>query len=121
MRATPPLGEPDGLVRNEGGRGFVLCLQNYLYLCDCKDILKITDMLEREFKYYLDNQEELVKKYNNRVVVIVDNEVIGDYDSPGEAISETAKIHEPGTFLVQLCTEGDSAYTQRFYSRVIFA
>ncbi len=27
---------------------------------------------------------------------------------------------ELGTFLIQECTEGDSAYTQTFHSRVIF-
>ena len=38
-------------------------------------------MLEKEFQYYLDNQDELVKKYNGRVVVIVGENVVGDYAS----------------------------------------
>ncbi len=35
-------------------------------------------MLDTEFKYYLENQAELVKKYNDRFIVIIGNEVIGD-------------------------------------------
>ena len=43
-----------------------------------------------------------------------------DYDTYEEALFETSKVHELGTFLIQECTEGDSAYTQTFHSRVIF-
>lgn len=78
-------------------------------------------MLDKEFKYYLDNQNELVKKYNHRFLVIKDCKVIGDYESYDKALFETSKTHELGTFLIQECTEGDSAYTQTFHSRVVFA
>lgn len=78
-------------------------------------------MLEKEFKYYLDNQKELVKKYNGKFIVIIDNEVVGDYGSYDEALFESCKKHELGTFLIQECTEGEDAYTQTFHSRVIFA
>jgi len=37
-------------------------------------------MLEKEFKYYLDNQQDLVKKYNGKFIVIVEDKVIGAYD-----------------------------------------
>ena len=76
--------------------------------------------LKKEFQYYLDNQDELVKKYNHRFLVIKDCKVIGDYDTYEEALFETSKVHGLGTFLIQECTEGDSAYTQTFHSRVIF-
>ncbi len=78
-------------------------------------------MLRREFQYYLDNQEELVKKYNHRFLVIKGCQVIGDYDSYEQALFETSKKYELGTFLIQECTEGDDAYTQTFHSRVVFA
>lgn len=82
---------------------------------------KPENQLEKEFQYYLDHQDELVKKYNRRVIVIKDEEVIGDYDSDIEAIIETEKKHALGTFLVQLCSEGTADYTQHFMSRVSFA
>jgi len=78
-------------------------------------------MLNKEFKYYLDNQNELLKKYNNRVLVIVGERVVGDYDSFEQALFKSAEDYEPGTFLVQECTEGEGSYTETFHSRVIFA
>lgn len=73
-------------------------------------------MLEQEFKYYLDNQEELVKKYDNKFLVIKDSKVIGSYDTKDDAYFETKKVHELGTFLIQFCSPGNMAYTQTFYS-----
>ena len=77
-------------------------------------------MLEKEFRYYLANQDELVKKYNGRYLVIVNEEVVGDYGSHLEAVLEAQKKYEMGTFLTQLCTPGDKAYTRRFSSNVVF-
>lgn len=78
-------------------------------------------MLEKEFQYFIDNQNELLKKYNGRFIAIVGEQVVGDYDSFDQAIDETMKEHELGTFLIQECTEGEKAYTQTFHSRVVFA
>ena len=77
--------------------------------------------LEKEFNYYLDHQDELVKQYDGKFIVIKDNEVIAVFDSEIDAINETAKEHELGTFLVQKCESGSEAYTQSFHSRVVFA
>ncbi len=77
-------------------------------------------MLEKEFKYYRDHQDELVTKYNGKYVVIKGDKVIGIYDTQPEAYFETQKEHELGTFLIQLCTPGESAYTATFHSRVHF-
>ena len=76
--------------------------------------------LEKEFKYYLAHQEELIKKYNGKFVVIKGIKMLGAYDSVEEAIKETTKIHKLGKFLVQKCEPGSSAYTQVFHSRVAF-
>ena len=78
-------------------------------------------MLDKEFKYYLDHQDELLPRYNNRFVVVVGEEVVGDYDDYEQALFESVKKHEAGTFLIQECTEGEEAYTETFHSRVIFA
>lgn len=76
--------------------------------------------LEREFEYYLKNQERLVKEHNGKVLVIKNCAVIGVYDSDQEAIEKTTKQHELGTFLVQLCEPGADSVTQTFNSRVAF-
>jgi len=77
--------------------------------------------LEKEFKYYLKHQDELVEKYNGKYIVIKGRQVIGFYDNELQAIEETSKEHELGTFLVQKCEPGEESYTQTFHSRVSFA
>lgn len=81
----------------------------------------MASVLEKEFKYYLENQADLVGKYNGKFVVIKDEAVIGVYDSELVAIRETAKTNTMGTFLVQKCEPGDGSYTHTFHSRVVFA
>jgi len=77
-------------------------------------------MLKEDFQYFIDNQAELVKKYGNKYIVIKQKKVIGSYDSREQAYFETIKVHELGTFLIQLCSEGEGSYTQIFHSRVQF-
>jgi hypothetical protein len=77
-------------------------------------------MLDKEFSYYLANQNELLKKYSNRFLVIVGEEVVGDYDTHEQALFQSKKKHKLGTFLIQKCTEGDSDYTVTFHSRAYF-
>lgn len=77
--------------------------------------------LEKEFDYYLDHQDELVEKYKGQYIVIKDGVVLGAYLSDIEAVEETSKGHEMGTFLVQYCTSGKESYTAQFHSRVAFA
>ena len=76
--------------------------------------------LEKEFQYYIDNQEELVREYNGKFIVIKGQEIIGAYDSEMEAIEKTSKDHELCTFLVQKCEPGSESYTQTYHSRVAF-
>ena len=76
--------------------------------------------LKREFDWYLANQEELVKKFKGRFVVIKDQAVLGDYADDATAVLETQKDHEMGTFLVQKVEPGSGAHTATFHSRVAF-
>lgn len=78
----------------------------------------MSDPLEKDFEYYLEHQDELVRKYNGRYVVIKNQEVLDAYDDIETAVNETAKNHELGTFLVQRCSPGKEDYTQTFHSRV---
>ena len=78
-------------------------------------------MLEQEFKYYRDHQEELVRKHRGRFIVIVNDQVIGDYDTELQAYIETKKTHEPGTFFIQLVQPGEESFSPTFHSRATFA
>lgn len=86
----------------------------FFYVCE----IKVSSPLAQEFKYYLANQQEFVKQYNGKFIVIKDQKVIGSYDDQISAINETQKSHKAGTFLVQKVAPGDTAYTQTFHSRV---
>ncbi len=77
--------------------------------------------LAKEFQYYLDHQDEIVKEYEGKFVVIKDCVVIGAYDDELEAFQKTKDEHKPGTFLVQMVSPGDTAYSQTFHSRAVFS
>jgi len=77
-------------------------------------------LLEKEFEFYKAHQDELVKKYDGKYIIIQDNKVIGAYDDRTEAYEKTKIDHEVGTFLIQYCTSGDESYTQTFHSLVTF-
>ena len=79
------------------------------------------ETLRQEFEYYLQHQAELVKQYGGKVIAIKDGQVIGVFDTELQAVQQTSKDHQPGTFLVQRCEPGPEAYTQVFHSRVSFA
>lgn len=78
-------------------------------------------MLDTEYKYYLEHQQELLEHYRGRFLVIIGKSVVGDYDSQAEAYLDSIKKYELGSFLIQECTDGPSGYTQTYHSRVIFA
>ena len=59
--------------------------------------------LQKEFDFYVANQDQLVREYDGKVIVIKDQRVIGAYDSEMEAVQATVKVHPLGTFLVQKC------------------
>ncbi len=67
--------------------------------------------LEKTFQYYLDNLEELYKKYPNKFLALKDCKVLGVYDSYDDALEETLKNHEIGTFLIQRVDINPSSYT----------
>lgn len=81
----------------------------------------MTSPLSDEFRYYLAHQDEFVQKYDGKFIVIKSDRLLGVYDDEIEAVQETRKTEEMGTFLVQRVTRGDEAYTQTFHSRVSFA
>lgn len=77
-------------------------------------------MLDKEFAFYLEHQDELVSLYNGKYVMVVGENVVGAYDSVGEACYIGKQKYGVGNFLLQLCTPGDSAYTITYHSRAKF-
>jgi hypothetical protein len=77
-------------------------------------------MFEKEFRYFTEHQDELVAKHRGQVLTIKGEEVIGVFGSALEAFLETSKTLAPGTFMLQPCEPGPSAYTITLSSHELF-
>lgn len=71
----------------------------------------VSNSLEHEFQFYLDNQDKLVSAYDGKILVIKNRNIIGVFDDKLKALTETQKIHKLGTFLIQECSAGKENYT----------
>ena len=72
--------------------------------------------LQNEFAYFKENQDQLVEKFDGKVIVIKNGRVIDSFDTEFDAVIETRKKHERGTFLVQRVSPGSEAYTATYHS-----
>jgi hypothetical protein len=72
---------------------------------------EVDERMHAMFVWYLEHQDELVAKYNGRVIAIIGEEVVNSYDNYEDAITDMTKHFTPGTFMVQYVSPGDSAYT----------
>ena len=61
----------------------------------------------KEYLWYKEHEEELMRRYYGRFIVIKDGQVIGDYGSRKLARQQTVKHHKPGTYLIHQCVEPD--------------
>ncbi len=77
-------------------------------------------MLDKEYKYYLKNKAELLKKYKGNFLVIKDENIIGVYGTREDAYDNAIRQYVLGTFLIQECVEDSKDTTQTFHSRVVF-
>jgi len=77
-------------------------------------------MLDKEYTYYKKNKADLLRKYKDKFIVIMNDSVVGIYDSEGEAYKDSVSKYKLGTFLIQHCVANDEETKQIFHSRVIF-
>ncbi len=62
-------------------------------------------MLDQDFRFYLENQEQLIKQYPNKFIVLKNKTVIGVYNTHLKAYQETSMKEAVGTFLIQHCID----------------
>lgn len=74
--------------------------------------------LKKEFQWYLDHQNDLVKEYNGKILVIVNENVACSFDTEQEAYLYAKEKYGLGNFLLQKCSKGDSDYTATYHSRI---
>ena len=68
-------------------------------------------MRKQDFEWFVSNYDELFKKYGHKFLAIKNEQILGSYDDAKEAINETSKTEELGTFIIQECSGDESAYT----------
>lgn len=78
----------------------------------------INNYLKKQLEYFKTHQDELVKKYRGKFLVIKDQKVEGAYSTEIEAYADAKKKFGLGNFLIQQCLPGQESYTQTFHSRV---
>ncbi len=78
-------------------------------------------MLDKEFQYFADNQNELFKQFPEQYLVIKDQKIIGVYDNGIDAYFETQEEHEPDSFLIQFCSLKQDATIQNFIPNAMTA
>jgi hypothetical protein len=78
--------------------------------------MSVSDRLKRDLDWYIANQEELSAKHNGRVLLIVDQKLIGAFDSMNEAYTTAMKTYTLGTFTLQPCSPDPDSYTLTLYS-----
>ena len=75
----------------------------------------------RLFEHYKAHQDELVRQYNGKYIVLTEDGVQGAYDTEAQGYYDAEEKFGLGNFLLQLCTPGTEAYTAHCYTpRVIF-
>lgn len=74
-------------------------------------------MFTQELNYFISHQDELVRKYPGKTLVLQGEEVLGAYETPLEAYLEAQKEYPIGTFMIQPCEPGREAYTVTVNSR----
>ena len=79
-------------------------------------------MLQKEFEWYLENQEELVEKYSGQYLVISGHKVLFGSIDKDSAYAEGINLAGVGNFILQRCTPGNEAYSMTYHThRVCFA
>jgi hypothetical protein len=77
-------------------------------------------MFTEELDFFIKNQDQLVKEYMGKTLVLKGSKVIGVYPDAISAYLEAQKEHELGSFMIQPCLPGPEAYTVTISSSVGF-
>lgn len=77
-------------------------------------------MLEREYQYYKDHEDELVRAHKGKYLGIVGDQVVSVYDTEIGGYLDLKKRYGLGNFLIQQAVPDGESRTQRYYSRVAF-
>lgn len=76
------------------------------------------ELLKDDFDWFINNHDLLLEKYPNSFLVIKEKAVQASSNSFDTALHKATELgFEQGTFIIQECTEGNSAYTRNFINQ----
>src|SRR5947208_9649630 len=78
--------------------------------------LDVPDSLKKNLDWYIANQKELAAKYNGKILLIVDQRLVGAFDDMAAAYVEASKSYAVGTFTLQPCSPDPESYTLMLYA-----
>ena len=78
--------------------------------------LGVPEHQRKNLGWYIANQAALSAKYNGKILVIVDQNLIGAFDTMEDAYVTALQSHEPGSFTLQPCSPDSGSYTLMLYS-----
>lgn len=77
-------------------------------------------MQNSDYKWFLDNFDNLFKNYGLCFLAIKNKNVLGHYKTYSEAVYETIKKEELGSFIVQKCSDNKILATNAFIYTINF-
>lgn len=80
----------------------------------------MNDNVGAKLEAYKSQQSELVKKYDGKIIAMIDGVLQGVYEGKLEALEDMKKRFPGASYFIIKCTDGDEEYTRRFRSRVYF-
>ena len=80
------------------------------------------DLIEKEYIWFKDHLNELVKDYNDQYIIIQDNQVIDSFYSFSYAYNNAVIDRKliPGTFIIQFCSLDESKICAHIFTPNIF-
>lgn len=68
-------------------------------------------MRSDDYEWFINEYMNIYHKYGHCYVAIKNKTILGTYSSVREAVNNTSKSYERGTFIVQECNGDSSGYT----------
>jgi hypothetical protein len=68
-------------------------------------------MFTEELNFFIKNQDDLVKQYLGKTLVIKGSKLCAVFDSPLQAYVQLERDKELGKAMIQVCQPGPEAYT----------
>jgi len=77
------------------------------------------EVQDRDFNFFLESMSNLYQVYGRKFVAVKNQNILGAYNTFNEALENTLKTDELGTFLIQECFDSREKMVQHFQCNVM--